>query len=95
MSEARAKLLERIEKSGFRISSGKVRDGHRHWKAFHIEKALTALEDDHPTAHLHLDEFDRKDWEAAAEEYAGLKADIPPSPEDIRSRFTAVVGGMI
>jgi hypothetical protein len=94
MSEDRAKLLERIKERLPHLDA-KGPDGHRHWKAFHMHKALTALDDDHPTAHLHLNEFDREDWEAAAEEYPELKADIPPSPEDIRSRFTAVAGGTI
>lgn len=66
-----------------------------HWKTFHLHKALNALEDDHPKARLHLDEFDRKDWEAAVEECPALKTDSPPSPDEIRSRYVTFVGGMI
>ena len=91
MSEERTKLLERIKERLPHLEA-EGPDGHRHWKAFHMHKALNAL-DDHPTAHLHLDEFDRKDWESAAEEYPELKADTPPSPEDIRSRFSSFAGG--
>lgn len=94
MSDERASLLKRIEERLPHLET-ETRDGHRHWKAFHLHKALNAVEDDHPTAHLHLNEFDREDWEAAIEEYPELKADSPPSPEEIRSRYVMFAGGMI
>ena len=94
MSEERASLLKRIEERLPHLAT-ETRDGHRRWKAFHLHKALNAMEDDHPSARLHLNEFDREDWEAAIEEYPELKADSPPSPEELRSRYITFAGGMI
>ena len=94
MSEEKVGLLRRIEERLPHLEKGDDA-GHARWKAYHLHKALNAVEDDHPTAHLHLDQFDREDWEAAEEEYPELKADTPPSPEDIRSHFATFAGGMI
>jgi hypothetical protein len=94
MSEERTKLLQRI-KERLPQFEAEGRDGHRHWKAFHLHRAMNSLENDHPTAHLHLNEFDREDWEAASEEYPELKADTPPSPAEIRSRLATFAGGLI
>ncbi len=94
MSEEKAGLLRRIEERLLHLGKGD-HVGHERWKAFHLHKALNAVEDDHPTARLHLEQFDRKDWEAAEEEYPELKADTPPSPEDIRARFATFAGGLI
>lgn len=94
MSEERATLLRRFEERLARLEAG-GHEGTAHWKRFHLHKALNALEDDHAAAHLHLNEFDRKDWEAAAEEYPELKADTPPTVEELRSRYATFAGGML
>lgn len=91
MSEEWTKLLRRFEERLLHLESGR-HEGPAHWKLFHLNNALNALEDDHPAAHMHLNEFDRAE---AAKEFPELNADQPPSVEEIRSRFDMIAGGSL
>jgi hypothetical protein len=62
------------------------------WHLFHLHNALGALENDRNDADLHLDEFDRHQLER---EYPELEADHVPSVDELRSRYTALAGGMV
>jgi hypothetical protein len=91
MSEERKRVVQRFEERLARL------EALRHekpaiWQVFHLHNALTALHDDHSTADLHLDEFDRHQLE---KEYPELEADKVPTIEEIRSRFDMIAGGMI
>jgi hypothetical protein len=91
MSEEWAKLLRRFEERLAHLEAS-LHEGPAHWKRFHLHKALNAMPDDHSTAHLHLDEFDRVE---AAKEFPELEIDRPPSVDEIRSRFDMISGGAL
>jgi len=91
MSEELTKLLRRFEERLARLEAG-LHQGPSHWKLFHLHRALNALPDDHSTANLHLDEFDRVE---AAKEFPELEIDKPPSIEEIRTRFDMIAGGAL
>lgn len=91
MSEERKKVLQRFEDRLARLEALRHEMPAR-WHLFHLHNALSALPDDHVTADLHLDEFDRHEL---AREYPELEADRVPSVDEIRSRFDSISGGML
>jgi hypothetical protein len=91
MSNEVTKVLRRLEERLVHLESGSHAPP-AHWKRFHLHKALETLEDDHATADLHLDEFDRAEL---AHEYPELEADKVPTVEELRSRFDMIAGGML
>ena len=91
MSEERKRVLQRFEDRLTRLEALRHEMPAR-WQVFHLHNALNALPDDHGTADLHLDEFDRHDLE---KEYPELAADKVPSVDEIRTRFDSLSGGLL
>lgn len=91
MSEERKSVLRRFEERLAHLEALRHEKPAR-WKIFHLHNALSALPDDHGTADLHLDEFDRHELE---KEYPELEADKVPTVEELRSRFDMIAGGML
>src|SRR5258707_13164683 len=83
MSEERKKVLQRFEDRLARLEALRHEMPAR-WQIFHLHNALNALPDDHDTAHLHLDEFDRHEL---AKEYPELEAHREQAVARITSRF--------
>jgi hypothetical protein len=86
-----SRVLRRFEERLGLLEAGS-HEGLLHWKIFHLNNALKSLKDDHVTADLHLDEFDRADL---AKEFPELESDRIPTVEEIRSRFDTIAGGML
>ncbi len=91
MSEERKSVLRRFEERLAHLEALR-HEKPAQWKIFHLHNALNSLPDDHGTADMHLDEFDRHDL---AKEYPELEADKVPTVEEIRSRFDMMAGGML
>ena len=91
MSEERKRVMQRFEDRLARLEALRQEMPAR-WQVFHLHNALNALPDDHNTADLHLDEFDRHDLE---KEYPELAADKVPSVDEIRTRFDSLSGGLL
>ena len=91
MSQERKNVLQRFEERLARPEALRHEKPAR-WHIFHLHNALGALPDDHATADLHLDEFDKHDL---AKEYPELEADRVPTVSDIRSRFDMIAGGSL
>jgi hypothetical protein len=91
MSEERKRVVQRFEDRLGRLEALR-QEKPALWQIFHLHNALNALEDDHDTANLHLDEFDRHELE---KEYPELEADKVPTVEELRSRFDMIAGGML
>lgn len=91
MSEERKKVLQRFRERLAQLESDAIA-APAHWHLFHLHNALNALPDDHATADLHLDEFDRADL---AKEFPEMEADKAPTVSEIRSRFDLISGGTL
>jgi hypothetical protein len=91
MSEERKRVVQRFEERLARLEALRHEMPAR-WQVFHLHNALNALPDDHGTADLHLDEFDRHDLE---KEYPELAADKVPTVDELRSRFDSLSGGLL
>ena len=91
MSEERKRVLQRFEERLARLEALRHEMPAR-WQIFHLHNALSALEQDHNVADLHLDEFDRHELE---KEYPELEADRVPTVEELRSRFDMIAGSML
>jgi hypothetical protein len=91
MSEERKKVVQRFEDRLARLEALRHEKPAR-WQIFHLHNALNALESDHDTANLHLDEFDKHEL---GREYPELEADSVPSVDEIRSRFATIAAGMV
>jgi hypothetical protein len=92
MSDERRKtVMQRFEDRLARVEAMRHEKPAR-WQVFHLHNALQALPDDHDAADLHLDEFDRHELE---KEYPELEADKVPDVDELRTRFTTLLGGTI